>query len=219
MEIFWGSGSGPAWRVLLAAAIKKVPYESHLLSFSKREHKSDAMLAMNPRGKVPVIKDGDFALYESIAILVYLDEKFPEPPLFGKTPEDKARVWCRLLEAEGYLGPALSKVSRPLLFNQLPDKEAEVREGAFGMHEELARLESALDGHDWICGSKPSAADLVAFPLLMALVRALNKPAAEPLDLGVLPLESRYPRIAKWMSRIQAIDGYEATYPPHWKES
>ena len=38
LEVFWGSGSGPAWRVLLALAVKGVPYESRLLSFAKGEH-------------------------------------------------------------------------------------------------------------------------------------------------------------------------------------
>src|SRR3954449_5755277 len=54
LEVFWGSGSGPAWRVLLALAIKGVPYESKLLSFAKREHKSEEILALTARGKVPV---------------------------------------------------------------------------------------------------------------------------------------------------------------------
>ncbi len=218
MQIFWGSGSGPAWRVLLAAAIKKVPYDSKLLSFQKREHKTEQMLSINPRGKVPALIDGDFKLYESIAMLVYLDEKFPEPTLFGKTAEDKARTWCRVMEAESYLGPALSNVSRPLLFNLLPDKEAELKAGLAPMHEELARLEADLADHDWLVGSRVSAADLVAFPMLMALLRGANKPIAKDLGLGLLPLESRYPRLAKWKSRIEAIEGYEATYPPHWRE-
>ena len=49
LEIYWGSGSGPSWRVLLALAIKNLPYESHLLSFSKGEHKTPEMLAWNAR--------------------------------------------------------------------------------------------------------------------------------------------------------------------------
>ena len=85
LEVFWGSGSGPAWRVLLALAVKKVPYESHLLSFSKGEHRSDAMMAISPRGKVPAIRDGAFTLSESLAIVTYLDRKYPSPPLFGET--------------------------------------------------------------------------------------------------------------------------------------
>lgn len=218
MEIFWGSGSGPSWRVLLAAAIKKVPYESRLLSFQKREHKSDEMLSINPRGKVPALRDGDFTLYESLAILAYLDEKFPEPPLFGRNAQEKARTWCRLMEAESYLGPALSKVSRPLLFNQLPDKEAEVREGSAAMHDELGRIEVLLTAHDYVVGPHIGAADLVVFPLVMALLRGAAKPIAKDLDLRVLPLEKHFPKIAQWKARIESIEGYEATYPPHWRE-
>ena len=85
IELYWGSGSPFAWRVMLTLEVKKLAYESKLLEFSKGEHKTPAYLRLNPRGKVPTLKDGDFAVYESIAIMAYLDRKYPEPPLFGKT--------------------------------------------------------------------------------------------------------------------------------------
>ena len=84
IELYWGSGSPFAWRVMLALEVKKLPYESKLMEFSKGEHKTPAYLQLNPRGKVPTLKDGDFAVYESIAIMAYLDRKYPDPPLFGK---------------------------------------------------------------------------------------------------------------------------------------
>jgi len=46
-----------------------VPYESHLLSFSKGEHKAPELVGLNPRGKVPILRDGAYGLYESLAIL------------------------------------------------------------------------------------------------------------------------------------------------------
>ena len=68
LEFYWGSGSPYSWRVLLALEYKGVPYESHVLQFSKQEHKSPQMLRMNPRGRVPVLRDADFVVYESLAI-------------------------------------------------------------------------------------------------------------------------------------------------------
>lgn len=218
MEIFWGSGSGPAWRVLLAAEIKKVPYTSRLVSFSHGEHKSPDMLLMNPRGKVPVIRDGDFTLYESVAILAWLDAKYPEPSLFGTTPEQIGTTWRMVLELEHYAGPALGKVSRPLLFRQLPEKEAEVREARAHMHDELGKLEVLLSGHTWLGGAHVSAADVVALPFLMALLRAADRPEAQPLDLGLHPFEKCYPRLATWKAYMEALPGYDRTYPPHWRE-
>ena len=218
MEIFWGSGSGPAWRVLLAAEIKKVPYTSRLLSFTSGEHKTREMLLMNPRGKVPVIRDGAFSLYESVAILAYLDAKYPEPSLFGKTPEEIGTIWRMVLELEHYVGPALSKVSRPLLFRQLPEKEAEVREARAHMHDELGKLDVQLTGHTFLAGPRVSAADIVAMPFLMALLRASSRPEAAALELGLEPLERHYPRLATWKAYMEAIPGYERTFPPHWRD-
>ena len=100
IELYWGSGSPFAWRVMLTLEVKKLAYESKLMEFSKGEHKTPAYLQLNPRGKVPTLKDGDFAVYESIAIMAYLDRKYPEPPLFGKTPEETGLIWQTISECE-----------------------------------------------------------------------------------------------------------------------
>ena len=75
IELYWGSGSPFAWRVMLMLEVKRLPYHSKLLEFSKDEHKAPAYLKLNPRGKVPTLKDGDYVLYESLAIMSYLDRQ------------------------------------------------------------------------------------------------------------------------------------------------
>ena len=83
LEIWWGSGSPYSWRALLALEYKQLSYVSHLVQFAKQEHKGPALLKMNPRGRVPVLKDDDYVVFESLAILHYLDRKYPSSPLFG----------------------------------------------------------------------------------------------------------------------------------------
>ena len=112
IEVYWGSGSPFAWRVLLALEHKRLPYVSHLLQFSKQEHKSPQMLALNPRGRVPVLKDGDYVCFESLAILYYLDRKYPEPPIFGRTPEEARRHHARDLRVPGVHRAARDAASR-----------------------------------------------------------------------------------------------------------
>ena len=65
IELYWGSGSPFAWRVMLTLEVKISTYESKLFEFSKGEHKTPGYLRLNPRGKVPTLKDGDFVVYES----------------------------------------------------------------------------------------------------------------------------------------------------------
>ena len=92
LEVHWASGSPFSWRVLLTLEVKQLPYQSRLLTFSKREHKSPEYLALNPRGKVPTLKDGDFILHESLAIMAYLDSAYPARPIFGRTQIGRAHV-------------------------------------------------------------------------------------------------------------------------------
>lgn len=218
LEVFWGSGSGPAWRVLLALAVKKVPYESHLLSFSKGEHRSDAMMAISPRGKVPAIRDGAFTLSESLAIVTYLDRKYPSPPLFGETPEEAGRIVSAIMEHECYAVAAISAFARPLLFGRLDTQRDQVLLGIDGARSELERLEAALGARKYLATETLSAADIFVFPLIKSLERAFGKPGADELEHGLGPLATTFPKIAAWTKAIEAIPGYEATYPPHWRE-
>ncbi len=217
LELYWGSGSPFAWRVMLTLEVKRVQYESKLLEFSKEEHKSPGYLKLNPRGKVPTLKDGDFVLYESVAIMAYLDRKYPDPPLFGRTPQETGLIWRAISETESYLVPSGAKVIVPIVFGKGLEKTDEIQAAAATIREELTRVDTALSHSDWLVGSQISAADIALFPLIQLLLRAASKDAAKPLKLDLLPLGQTYAAIAAWVKRVEAIPGYEKTYPPHWK--
>ena len=217
IELYWGSGSPFAWRVMLTLEVKNLSYQSRLLEFSKQEHKAPAYLELNPRGKVPTLKDGDFVVYESIAIMAYLDRKYPEPPIFGRTAEEAGAIWQTVCEAESYLAPAGDKIIRPMFFGKGLDQVEQIQEAAQSVRRELESIDARLRQPAWLVGSKISAADIVVFPLIQLLLRAASKEAAAPFHLGLVPLAENYPNIAKWVERIEALPGYYRTYPPHWR--
>jgi glutathione S-transferase len=105
VEIYWISGSPFAWRVLLTAEVKGISYEGKLLEASKDELKTPEFLAINPLGRVPALRDGNFTLHESLAIMVYLDRKHPSPPLFGRTAEEAGRIFQCISEFISDFGP------------------------------------------------------------------------------------------------------------------
>ena len=217
LEIYWGSGSPFAWRVMLTLEVKRLPYEPRLLEFSKGEHKSPGYLKLNPRGKVPTLKDGDFALYESLAIMSYLDRKYPDPPIFGTTPQETGLIWREISETDSYLGEPGAKIVRPVFFGKGLEKTEEIQEAATTIRRELKRIDTTLANSAWLVGAEISAADIALFPLIQILLRAASKEAAKPLNLGFSPLAQSYPNIAAWVKRLETIPGYERTYPPHWK--
>ncbi|MFO0675783.1 MAG: glutathione S-transferase family protein [Polyangiaceae bacterium] len=218
IEVFWGSGSGPAWRVLLTLAVKNVPYESRLLSFSKGEHRQEPVTSMNPRGKVPVLRDGAYSVYESLAIMTYLDRRFPTPPLFGTTPEDAGTILRVIMEHECYGVAAISAFSRPLLFGKLDAQRDQVLLAMDGCQAELSSLERRLATSPYLATESLSAADLFVFPQIKAFERSLGKPGADSLGHPFGPLATAFPSLVAWCRRVESIPGYEATYPPHWRE-
>lgn len=214
-ELFWLSGSPYAWRVLLALELKRLDYVSRRLEFA--DLKTPAHLALNPRGKVPVLRDGDYVLYESVAILAYLDRKYPEPALFGGTPEDTGRVWQLISEYSAYLDTAVEDFILPIYFGRAAEQAEQIRRAAATIHAELRLLEARLADRPFLAGDALTAADLVVFPAVQSIQRAASKPSAAGFDLRLLPLADTWPRLAAWMERIEAIPGYQRTYPPHWK--
>jgi glutathione S-transferase len=81
----------------------------------------------------------------------------------------------------------------------------------------LKRIDAELVNSAWLVGTQISAADIALFPLIQMIVRAAGKDAAKPLNLEFLPLTDGFPNIAAWVKRIEALPGYERTYPPHWR--
>ena len=82
---------------------------------------------------------------------------------------------------------------------------------------EARTIEQRLSNSAWLVGEAFSAADIVIFPGIQMLLRALERREAQELRARLLPLDANFPAIAAWIRRIEALPGYERTYPPHWR--
>ena len=80
LDFYHGHGSPYSWRVWLALELKGVPYNLKVLSFQNNDTKKPEFVALNPRHTVPTIVDDGYSLWESLAILEYLDERFTAGP-------------------------------------------------------------------------------------------------------------------------------------------
>ena len=217
LTLYWGSGSPFSWRVMLALEHKRLPYVSEQLHFDKQEHQSPHMLKLNPRGRVPVLKDGDYVVFESLAVLYYLDLKFPDPPIFGRDPEEAGVIMRVICEFQAYAEPALLNISEAVFTNQVEGRFEELSESMHVVGREARTIEGRLSRENWIVGQNYSAVDMAIFPVIQLLRRALARPQAAELGARFLPMERNYPALARWISRIESLPGYERTYPPHWR--
>jgi glutathione S-transferase len=218
LEVYWGSGSPFSWRVLLALEFKRLKYLSHELDLARLEHKSPQMLALNPRGRVPVLKDGDYVCYESLAILMYLERKYPRPALFGRTAEEAGTVMRFICEYQLYAEEHITKIITAIYFQSPENRIEEIKRSIEAMNSEARKLDQRLGKHKWLVGDLCSAADLMIFPGIKLLLRALQRREAEDLQTPFTPLEENFPGIAAWMRNVEALPGYDSTYPPHWRE-
>ena len=219
LEIWTVSGAPSPWRATLGMAFKGLDYDVHLLSAAQKEHKSDAYLAINPRGTVPTVKNGDTTLSQSVAILAWLDREYPAKPLFGETPLDAAMIWQRTMEIFDYLPDATSGVLSPIFFQGADQATDDLKIASERLRSELANLADILAETPFLSGERPGAADAVAFPHVRLIQRAMEtKPMImQALDLPDLATVS--PDIADWVRRIETLPNVAATFPPHWADA
>ncbi len=217
IDVYWGSGSPYSWRVLLALEHKGLDYNSHLLHLGLQENKAPHMLALNPRGRVPVLKDGDYVVFESLAVLYYLERKYPAKPLFGNSAEEGAVIMRVCCEYQAYIEDHLMRIVRAVLFRGGDPHSDEITHSMHMVAGEARTIEGRLSKGDWIVGDEPGAADYVIFPGIKLLLRALARPEARELSSRFLPVEANYPALGRWLARVEKLPGYERTFPPNWR--
>ena len=122
ITFYYGSGSPFAWRVWFALEHKQLPYDLRVMSFSNKDHLQPEFIKLNPHHQIPVIVDNGFSLYESTAILEYLDEAYPDSDmglLYPGDPKQRALIRRLILEADANIHAKQSKTLIQLSFGKL----------------------------------------------------------------------------------------------------
>src|SRR5258708_12576105 len=178
---YYGSGSPFAWRVWLALEHKKLPEELGVMSFGKGDLKQPAFQALTPRGKVPLIQDGDYVLYESTAIMEYLQDAYPGSgaSLFPADPKPRGIARRLIREADEYLMDSLEELLEQVL--SLPQDKRNDAAIAAAKDEFLAELPHwkravSAAGKEYILGAD-RAAEFTRLPVFgLALPTAKRHP-------------------------------------------
>jgi maleylacetoacetate isomerase len=92
MKLYSYFRSSAAFRVRIALNLKKLHYETVAIHLRRNDQSKPEYRGVNPQGLVPTLEDGGQTLIQSLAIIEYLDEVYPDPPLLPKDPAGRARV-------------------------------------------------------------------------------------------------------------------------------
>lgn len=191
MLTLYGPARSRASRVLWMLAECDVPFEHEDLgSYPTMEEKAAALREVYPLGKVPVLRDEDLLLPESMAITLYLAQKYDV--LWPKDLKDQARMLQWSFFAVTELDPPLIQLMLERSFRKEADRDpVNEQKNAERVARPLAWLDSSLAGRDWLVGDTFTVADLN-----VASIFAMEKPAK--LDLG------EYPNVRAWLERCRA---------------
>jgi glutathione S-transferase len=186
-------------KVEIALGEKGLPFERVMVPFNQTtgyDPKHPEVLALNPKGQVPVLSDAGLLLYDSTVIVEYLDEAYPGIPLYPQSAADRAR--CRLDEL--FADEILLQALRPLMHRTGPrpadparraaqDADALIAEETLAGHH--VRLEERLAGRAFF-GPMLCAADIALFMGLL-----FGRRLGGPSFVG-------YPGLSGWFARLSA---------------
>lgn len=199
LRLYQHSESGNSYKVRLLLAFIGLPYESIAVDLFTDEQHQAAYLALNPRGEVPTLVDGDLVLRDSMAILVYLATKHA-PAWCPQAPAELARIaeWLAFAASWVQYGvfSARALVSFGIPANGLPpDFPASLDEAKIRGHKSLVLMDQHLSSHDWLAGDRATIADVANFPYI----------ALAPM--GDIPLNP-YPAVEAWIARFKTLPGF-----------
>lgn len=168
-----------------------VDFESVTVNLVAGEHRRPEFLKINPAGKIPVLVDGDLVLTESVAIPVYLAEKYPEKRMIPTDAKQRAEVNKWLLFAATELEQPLWRIARnTALYPEDQRQPADVAIAGREFREMADVLEKHMEGRQFVVGDSVTVADFVmAYTLDWANERQL-------LD--------GFPRLQEYMKRMYA---------------
>ena len=161
--------SSAAYRVRIALNLKGIDYESRPVNLLAAEQKSDEYRRLNPLGLVPVLEIDGHRLTQSLAIINYLDLRFPSVPLIPAAAAERAHVVAMCLVLACDIHPLNNLRVLKYLKNELGHSQDEVdRWYAHWIREGLPALEAmaAPTAGKFMFGDGPSAADVCLVPQL-----------------------------------------------------
>lgn len=205
MKLYNYFRSSAAYRVRIALHLKNVPFEYVPVHLVKGEQHTEAYRTLNRQALVPTLSDGETVVTQSLAIIEYLDECHPKPPLLPSSPAERARVRAIALSIACDIHPLNNlRVLRYLTRTLGVGEEAKDAWYRHWIETGLAALEGQLaaDAMTGSCchGDKPTMADICLVPQL-ANARRTN-----------IPLEP-YPTLTRIDAHCRALDAFVRAAP------
>ncbi len=205
MKLFFHPLSGNSRRALLVATHLDVPLERIVVDLPKGEQRGARHLERNPNGRVPVLQDGDFVLWESRSIMQYLADKTPGQTLYPVDPQRRADVNRWLFWCAAHMAPAVSVVVFENFVKAVSGRGGpdplEVARGEALVGQFAPILDAHLNGKTWITQDQVTLADYS-----LAASFALASPARLPI--------ADYASLRAWLGRVQELPAWQRTQPP-----
>ena len=182
-------------------------FEPVMVKLHKGEQNDPAFRAINPRGQVPVLVDGDQVITQIAAIVTYLDGKFPQQQFLPRDLLARTRVLETLAWMNNTVHPTFTHVFMPFKFAGTPEAQEELKSfnakayaGLLGELEALAK-QAADTGKDWLGGEKLGPLDVYALVLLRWGGFAKIDPTSFPSLWAHVNKVAQQPGVAKAIER------------------
>lgn len=192
-------------KVRLAMAIKNLDYDSIEIDFA---HRGDRSLVIEASGQplTPVLKDGERTIFDSYAIVRYLDANWPKPRLYSVTVEGQREIEDWEVYTRTQIQETVVLVVEQAFKGEVDDAKTALAQARLIVHAK--KIEAALQGSDFLCGHRVTAADITAAPFLrFAVANPAELPEGPTRFIAErLPLGPEFPKTRAWIQRVMALE-------------
>lgn len=180
-----------------------VEFEPMMVKLHKGEQRSPDYLALNPRGQVPVLVDGDEVVTQIVAILLHLDQKLPMAGILPSAGVERSRALQKLVWMNNTVHPTFTHVFMPEKFTDDAEAQKAIRSfGAARYREMLQEIETMAEkASPWMVGERPGALDAYALTLLRWGGYAGIDPTTLPATWGLVQRFAELPAVARAIER------------------
>ena len=195
MKLYQVAGCPFAHRARIVLEEKKLPYE---IAYFEPRNRPAELAAISPDARSPTLLDdgGNTRVWDSLVVIEYLDERYPDVPFMPRDAPARARVRLLMREVDAKLLPTMGPIVEEVVHKAAgPRDEAKVEAGIGQFRKALAPWQVRLEDQTFLLGDMLTLADIALFTPIASMIRLVGERGEIPESLTVL---------RAWRDRIAA---------------
>jgi len=220
MDVHIFTGKSYLWRLFLMAELKGIAYKKALnkqASSDSQDIDFEDYFSLSPQQREVSGRENELLLVESMAMIGYLEQYQPLPPVLGVTKKEKDVILDLVVHFDLNVVANLAyHIMTPIILGVT--HSSSLQSAVNQAYRDLIWLEQLLQDKIWLKGNRVSAADITAYTIIAPFLRFIHSLQQGDIDMGFAKITKPFPAIERWMQAIKSLRGYRRATDLVWRD-